>query len=151
MSKSWINSMTKTKNLVALGAGTYVALVFRAENVEEFIKTHGVKYVNLQKSYLISDNEIQEFWIGELHQTHLRKDRDDLWHQLRYVIKVMQCCGVFMKYIHRNLPSQEMLGYLCKYQPEIKKHRVSTKFTFYINLHSKSFTLKETVESSSFI
>ena len=33
--------MTKTKNLVALGAGTYVALVFRAENVEEFIKTHG--------------------------------------------------------------------------------------------------------------
>ena len=53
--------MTKTKNLVGLGAGTYVALVFRAENVEEFIKTHGVKYVNLQKSYLISDNEIQEF------------------------------------------------------------------------------------------
>lgn len=66
-----------------------------------------------------------------MHQTHLRKDRDDLWHQLRYVIKVMQCCGVLMKYIHRNLPSQEMLGYLCNYQPEIKKHRVSTKFTFY--------------------
>ena len=47
--------------IVKLGAGTYVALVFRAENVEEFINTHGVKYVNLQKSYLISDNEIQEF------------------------------------------------------------------------------------------
>ena len=75
--------------IVKLGAGTYVALVFRAENVEEFIKTHGVKYANLQKSYLISDNEIQEFWIGEWHQTHLRKDRDDLWHQLRYVIKLM--------------------------------------------------------------
>ena len=70
---------------------------------------------------------------------------------VKYVIKVMQCCGVFMKYIHRNLPSQEMLGYLCKYQPEIKKHRVSKKFTIYINLHSKSFTLKETVQSSSFI
>ena len=29
--------------IVKLGAGIYVALVFKAENVEEFIKTHGVK------------------------------------------------------------------------------------------------------------
>ena len=47
--------------IVPLRAGIYVALVFKAENVEEFIKTHGVKYANLQKTYLISDNEIQEF------------------------------------------------------------------------------------------
>ena len=40
--------------IVKLGAGIYVALVFKAENVEEFIKTHGVKYANLQKTYLIS-------------------------------------------------------------------------------------------------
>ena len=34
--------------IVPLRAGIYVALVFKAENVEEFIKTHGVKYANLQ-------------------------------------------------------------------------------------------------------
>ena len=34
--------------IVKLGAGIYVALVFKTENVEEFIKTHGVKYANLQ-------------------------------------------------------------------------------------------------------
>ena len=37
------------------------ALVFKAEKRKEFIQTHGMKYTHIKKTYVISDNEIQEF------------------------------------------------------------------------------------------
>ena len=39
--------------IVKLGAGIFIALVFKAEKREEFIQTHGMKYTHIKKTYVI--------------------------------------------------------------------------------------------------